>query len=160
MDGFNVSSALTDAQEIFLEIIEPVPTYQPFPCPNQMVIYECRVFVGSTGLTWFLPAGETLSFSIASENGTSRSTVDGKFTAILTGKSDSGTDSEHLFLNSTLQVQPPLSTLNGSVLLCAGGTLGNRVEISTTITLSGMFKSGYIMPSLVLFPKTMLSGRE
>ena len=121
------------AQEIVLEVIEPDPIVQQSLCTNRQVIYECRILVGSTGLTWTLPTSDTLGFSVASQVGNTRSSSDDKFSATLTRKTeDDGTDD--FLLTSTLQIQPPLDSLNGQSLRCAGGTVENPVDVSTTIT--------------------------
>ena len=98
------------------------------------------MLVGSTGLTWTLPTAgsDTLRFTVASEIGSSRSTDDGKFNATLTEKTeDSDPSTDDFLLTSTLHVLPPLDELNGSTLSCAGGTVANPAEQSTTISLSG-----------------------
>ena len=115
------------AQEI---ILEPDPIVQQSLCTNRQVIYECRILVGSTGLTWTLPTSDNLGFSVASQVGNTRSSSDDKFSATLTRKTeDDGTDD--FLLTSTLQIQPPL---DGQSLRCAGGTVENPVDVSTTIT--------------------------
>ena len=125
------------AQDIVLERIEPDPGQ--LPCPNQRVMYQCRILVPSYGLTWTLPNDDgTLQFSILSNEGDVRPTPpgdDGVYIATLTNKTeddDPGTD--RFFFTSTLLI---LETVNGTSLTCSGGTGANQVENSPDIILSG-----------------------
>ena len=123
-------------QDIVLERIEPDPGQ--LPCPNQRVMYQCRVLVPSSGLTWTLPNGDgTLEFSILSNVDDVRPTPpgDGVYTATLTSKTEDGDPgTDRFFFTSTLLI---LETVNGTSLTCAGGTVVNPVENSTDIILSG-----------------------
>ena len=124
------------AQDIVLERIEPDPGQ--LPCPNQRVMYQCRVLVPSSTLTWTLPNGDgTLEFSILSNVDDVRPTPpgDGVYTATLTSKTeddDPGTD--RFFFTSTLLM---LETVNDTSLTCSGSTGANPVYVSTDIILSG-----------------------
>ena len=128
------------AQNITVELIEPDPTSQQFPCPNQTVIYECRVLVESSEIVWVLPTNDNanLRFLGTEMSGTTRSAPDGKFIATLIESVPvEGTSPVRYLINSTLHIQPPLDNLNGSSLTCAGGTTGQPVMETITITLSG-----------------------
>ena len=71
------------AQEVTLKVIEPDPASQPFPCPNQTVVYECTLD-GYLGLTWILPTSDMpLEFSALDDVGTNCTTPNGQFNATL-----------------------------------------------------------------------------
>ena len=112
-----------------MELTEPDPTSQQFPCPNQRVVYECRTLVGSTALTWTLPTNMTrLAFAGSEITGTTRTSSYGQFTAVL-DRSDPVNSSLYL-MTSTLIILPPLAHLTGSTVTCAGsgGTTGDVVN--------------------------------
>ena len=125
------------AQDIVLERIEPDPGL--LPCPNQRVMYQCRVLAPSVGLAWTLPNDDgTLRFSVLSNVDDVRpsSPGDGVYTATLTSKTeDDDPDTNRFLFTSTLLI---LETVNDT-LTCLGGTGANPVEGSTDIILS----SGY-----------------
>ena len=128
------------AQDIVLERIEP--DHGQLPCPNQRVMYQCRVMIPSLGLSWTLPNGDgTLQFSGLSNEGDVRPTPpgDGVYTATLTNMTEDGVPGSDLFFfTSTLLIT---ETVNGTSLICSGGTVANPVEDSTDIILSGEFCS-------------------
>ena len=124
------------AQDIVLERIEP--DHGQLPCPNQRVMYQCRVMVPSSGLTWTLPNDDgTLQFSIISNEGDVRPTPLGYelYIATLTSKTEDGDPGSDLFFfTSTLLI---LETVNDTTVTCSGGTGANPVENSPDIILSG-----------------------
>ena len=124
------------AQDIVLERIEP--DHGQLPCPNQRVMYQCRVMIPSSRLTWTLPNNDgTQQFSILSNVDDVRPTPpgDGVYTATLINKTEDGVPGSDLFFfTSTLLI---LETVNGTSLTCSGGTGANPVEGSTDIILSG-----------------------
>ena len=124
---------LIDAQDVAVELIEPDPTSQQLPCFNQRVVYECRILVESTGLTWSLPTNDTpsLSFWGSEMAGTTRSSSVGQFIAVL-DKSDPipGNFTDAYLMTSTLQIQPPLAHLTGSTLQCAGDNGANSITVT------------------------------
>ena len=125
------------AAEVVIGVIEPDIASQQLLCPDNRVMYECRVLVGSVELIWTLPiASENpLRFSTASDIGSSREAQNGKFSANLTGLIE---DSDDLyFMNSMLRIEPPLHSLNHSVLICTGGIQASPVSTSIMIALSG-----------------------
>ena len=119
-------------------MIVPDPTFRPFPC-NQLS-YQCRVLVGSLSLAWLLLSNDTtsLEFDGSDMNGTTYTynSSDGQFTGVV-DKIDPIPGTNRYLITSTLRVRPLLDSLNGSVLICRGGTLGNPVQKKITITLSG-----------------------
>ena len=122
------------AQDIVLERIEPDPGQ--LPCPQQTVKYLCQVMVPSTYLIWAIPNGMELEFGVLREVGNIRNSSDDVYSANLTSKmEDTDPDSDRFFFSSTLLI---LETVNGSNITCAGGTVGDPVEDSTDIILSGM----------------------
>ena len=129
---------ILDAQDVTVELTEPDPTSQQFPCPNQRVVYECRTLVGSTALTWTLPTDMTrLAFEGSEITGTTRTSSYGQFTAVLDRSDPDNTNSSLYWMTSTLIILPPLAHLAGSTVTCAGGTTtGDVVEI-ITIVMSG-----------------------
>ena len=133
------------AQDIVLERIEPDPGQ--LPCPSQRVLYQCRILVQSSTLTWTLPNDDgTLEFDILSNEGDVRPSPpgDGVYTATLTSKTeDDDPDTNRFFFTSTLLI---LETVNGTSLTCTGGTGANPVENNTDIILSG----GYAPKALML----------
>ena len=120
------------AQDIVLERIEPNPGQ--LPCPQQTVKYLCQVMVPSFGLTWTIPTGGPLEFSIARVVGNIRNSTDNVYSANLTSKMDVPGSDRDIF-SSTLLI---LETVNGSIITCTGATVGDPVENSTDITLSGL----------------------
>ena len=121
-------------------MIEPDPASQQFPCPNQRVVYECRILVDSSELAWILPinGNDRLGFAGNEMSGITRSISDGKFIATLTESVQvEGTAPPRYLINSTLHIQPPLDNLNSTSLTCVGGTTGHSVMETITITLSG-----------------------
>ena len=63
-----------------------------------------------------------------------RNSTDNVYSANLTSKMDVPGSDRDIF-SSTLLI---LETVNGSTITCAGGTVGDSVEHSTDIILSGM----------------------
>ena len=121
------------AQDIVLERIEPDPGQ--LSCPNQRVLYQCRVIVPSIGLTWTLPNGDgTLEFDTSSEVNSIHSLSSNEYTATLTSKTSAGTN--RFFFTSILQT---LESVNSTNLSCTGGTIGNAVEDIIAIILSGRY---------------------
>ena len=120
------------AQDIVLERIEPDPGQ--LPCPQQTVKYLCQVMVPSFSLAWTLPNGGPLQFSIATDVGVIMNSTDNVYSANLTSKMDVPGSDRDIF-SSTLLI---LETVNGSTITCAGATVGDPVEDSTVIILSGM----------------------
>ena len=132
---YNVSTYISiDAQALTVELIEPHPASQQFPCPNQRVIYKCSVLVESFSITWVLPNNDdaTLSLGGTQPIGTTSNTTNGQFIAALNGSERVGT------LNSTLLIEPPLDDFNNSVLTCRGSSATDVNPTNmNTITLSG-----------------------
>ena len=128
------------AEDITVEVIEPDPASQLFPCSNQRVVYECRILVDSSELIWVLPTNGSanLGFVGGEMSGITRSTSDGKFNSTLIESVPvEGTAPVRYLIYSTLHIQPPLDNLNGSLLTCTGGTTAHPVMETITITLSG-----------------------
>ena len=128
-----VTFILVGAQDITLERIEP----DQLPCPEQSVTFQCQIMVPSAQLTWTLPTGATLVFSIGRDVGYVRNSPDNVYSATLTGKIEADPDGDRFFFTSTLLVLKPV---NGSNLTCAGGTVSEPVKMRTTIALSGESK--------------------
>ena len=132
-------NCILDAQDITVELIEPDPASQQFPCPNQRVIYECRVLAGAFSVTWVLPSGDdaVLILGGSEQIGTTRNTSDGQFTATLTGSESVGMAGAFK-INSTILIKPPLDVFNNSVVTCRANSIVviNPTNMST-ITLSG-----------------------
>ena len=113
---------------------EPDP--QQLPCSQQRIELQCQIMVPSSALTWNLPTGDTLEFSIARNVGDVRNSSDNVYSATLTGKTeDDDTTTDRFFFTSTLLNLEPV---NGSNLTCNGGSAADPVVKRTTITLSGM----------------------
>ena len=122
------------AQDIVLERIEPDPAQ--LPCPQGTVKYLCQIMEPSSALTWTIPTGGPLEFSIAREVGEIRNSTDNVYSANLINKMEyTDPDSDRFFFSSTLLI---LETVNGSTIACTGGTAADPVEHSTDIILSGM----------------------
>ena len=123
-------------------MIEPDPASQPFPCPNQTVVYECTVD-GYIALTWVLPTSDTTTLVFTQGNivGDTNTALNGQFSATLTN-SERITGSNPLvnLMTSTLLINPPLNDFNGLTLRCIGaaavGGEMNGMKI-TNITISG-----------------------
>ena len=119
-------------------MIEPDPASQPFPCPNQTVVYECTVD-GYIGLAWILPTSDmtVLGFTAVTAIGATRNTSNGQFIATLNNRELVGDDS--LLMTSTLLINPPLDEFNSSALTCTGAAAeGDRNGMNmTNVTLSG-----------------------
>ena len=110
-----VHPTLLAAQDVTFRVIEPDPASQAFPCPNQIVVYECHVWID---IRCFLPIndGATLRFLGGEMRGMTRSTPDGMLDASLTGSVQvEGSDLPLYYVNSTLVIQPPLDILTGSI---------------------------------------------
>ena len=125
------------AQEVTLEVIEPDPASQPFPCPNQTVVYECTL----DGLTWILPTSDmALEFSVGDNVGFNRTTSNGQFNAILNNNERiTGSNPTVFLMTTTLFINPPLNEFNGLAVSCEGAATGgnaNRIAM-TNVTLSG-----------------------
>ena len=137
------------AQDIVLERIEP--DHGQLLCPNQRVMYQCRILVPSSVLIWTLPNGDgTLEFHILNSEGDVRLSPpdDGVYTATLTSKTednDPGTD--RFFFTSTLLI---LETVNDTSLTCTGGTVANPVENSADINLSGGYSTSSVLNYLTV----------
>ena len=128
------------SQDIILKVVEPDPISQQSLCPNQRVVYKCGVVVTSFELSWTLVDKCSLKFTALSNTSDTDSKCDGKFNATLTHKRDISDDQTDGYLfNSTLEIFPPLSNSNGSVLMCTGGTVSKQVKDNATITLSGEY---------------------
>ena len=120
------------AQDIVLKRIEPDPGQ--LPCPQQTVKYRCQIIEPASTLTWTLPTGDLLEFSIAREVGEIRNSSNDVYSANLTSKmEDTDPDSDRFFFSSTLLI---LETVNGSNITCAGATVPDTVEDSAVIILS------------------------
>jgi hypothetical protein len=148
----NENSATTNVRIQYVIVEEKVQ----LPCPNQTVVYECQVLVGSTALTWILPTMTSLELSGLEMTGKSRTSSDGQFIAFL-DRSDQIPGSDLFLMTSTLQVKPPLHLLTGSTLTCTGGTLENPVEemiIIPDIALDCKDESGSDAPSAGDGPST------
>ena len=125
----------SDVESITLEMVEPDPTTQPFPCPNQTVIYECAVD-GYLGIAWIPPSlNSSLHFSALDTIGVTRNSSNGQFNAVLSN-SEKVTGGAFL-ITSTLLINPPLNDLNGLTLTCIGVSLFNNFIETSNITLSG-----------------------
>ena len=122
------------AQDIVLERIEPDPAQ--LPCPQQTVIYLCQIMVPSVGLIWTVPNGDYLEFDILNNKGEFHNFSDNVYSATLTSKMEDPDTPNRFFFSSTLLI---LETVNGSTITCTGGTVGNSVENSTVIILSGEY---------------------
>ena len=105
---------------------------QPDPlCPNQQAMYECVTLKPTAFLEWRHPAFELPEFTTVTPVNTIHS--DGAFSATLTKRKVVGNE---VNVTSVLTIEPELTSLNGTVLICEGDTT-ERVEDSITITLSG-----------------------
>ena len=147
-----------------MQLKEPDPASQQLPCSNQRVVYECRILVGSTGLTWILPTNDTASLEFWGSElaGTTRSSSVGQFIAVL-DRSDSIPENSSVFLiTSTLHIQPPLADLTGSTLICAGDSETDTITVTgerqfawTSLQSEFMLKSplanNYLELSLCIF---------
>ena len=131
-----------------MEVIEPDPASQQFLCPNQRVIYECRVLIEAFAISWILPIGDDTELRLGGSR-TTTNTSDGQFTAVLNVSEHVGILGEHM-INSTIIIKPPLSDFNNSVLTCRAITVGRiNPANKSTITLSGELRHSYVytMPS-------------
>ena len=128
------------SHEVTLEVIEPDPASQPFPCPNQTVIYECTVD-GYLALSWILPTSDmSLVFSAVDDVGTNRTTLNGQFNATLNNnKGIPGSSPVVNLMTSALLINPPLNEFNGLAVTCVGAATGGGVNrmAMTNVTLSG-----------------------
>ena len=123
-----------------MEVIEPDPASQQFPCPNQRVIYECRV-LEAFSITWVLPIS-TLSVAGSLPIGFTRN--DGQFTVALNGSEIVGVKGA-FNINSTILIKPPLGHFNNTVLTCRVGLLtAVNPSIMSTITLSGELRHNHV----------------
>ena len=119
------------AQDIVLERIEQDPAQ--LPCPQQTVMYRCQIIEPASTLTWTVPTGDHLEFSIARDVGDISNSSDNVYSANLTNKmEDTDPSSDRFFFSSTLLI---LETVNGSTITCSGATV-DPVEDSIDITLS------------------------
>ena len=115
-------------------VIEPDPTSQPVPCPNQTLVYECTVD-GYTGLVWTLTANNiTVGFSAVSETGVPRPASNSQFVATLNSREPVGNDV--LLMTSTLEISPSLNEFNGLPLTCIGRSIEIDMEM-IIVTVSG-----------------------
>ena len=96
------------------------------------MVYNCQILVGSVGLTWYLPNGDSdvLRFTGGSQNGAVRTSADGNFIATLTSRS--GQDPDFMF-DSTLMIR---EVMNYSMNLTCTTAFGG-VTRTTTIVVSG-----------------------
>ena len=123
-------------------MIEPDPASQPFPCPNQTVVYECTVD-GYLGLSWILPTPSSdmpLEFSALDDVGSDRTTPNGQFNATLNNNERiPGSSPAVNLMTSTLLINPPLNEFNGLAVTCVGAATGGGVNrmAMTNVTLSG-----------------------
>ena len=98
------------------------------------MLYECRLLVPSTTLTWTLPDSSVLEFDILAKLGDMRD-LDDNYIATLTDKMEDDDNNTNRFLfTSTLLI---LETTNDSTLTCSGAAVPDTVEESVTLTLSG-----------------------
>ena len=119
------------AQNVRVEPLSPQPA-----CPNELLVYNCRVQFLSVSITWRHGAFGYLGFSAADDKGGDfNSTSDGRVVANLTMNNGTG---GHRMVASTLTIQPPLNDLNGTTLTCEGFEVpgGNRSG-TATILLAG-----------------------
>ena len=93
--------------------------------------------VSSTALTWTLPDNSFLEFDRVSDFGVAINSSDNVYSATLTSRTDDNdpSTSTRFFFTSTLLVLEPV---NGSTLTCAGGSVADPMENTTTIIISGM----------------------
>ena len=119
-------------------MIEPDPASQPFPCPNQTVVYECTAD-GYVGLAWILPTSDMiiLRFTAVTAIGDIRNTSNGQFIATLNNRELAGEDL--LLMTSTLQINPPLDEFNGLALTCIGAAAPGDMDgmKMSNVSLSG-----------------------
>ena len=116
----------------------------PHACPNRRIEIQCQIIVQTETLRWSIPGGEILSFNIQNTVGDVFSSSDDVYSATLTGKTDNNDpNTDRFFFTSTLLVLQPV---NGSTLTCGGAAVGDQVENSTTITISGMYSSDKKIP--------------
>ena len=122
-------------QNIALVRLEPDPQ-QIMPCSWQRMKFQCQSMIPTATLTWILPTGEILEFSVIKNVGDVRNSSDNVYSATLTGKTeDDDPNTERFFFTSVVQI---LMTNNGSNLSCsAAGT--ETVKDTTTIRFSGEF---------------------
>ena len=113
------------------------PMNQERLCLDQTVVLECRLLDPTTSLSWQTPNG-TISFSVLSNNGTTRTSDDGKFSATLIENIQIGEES---IFTSTLTVLPPLKS---NMLICSGNRPSGTLKAMTEIILSGMFMHTYV----------------
>ena len=125
-----ISPCVAAQDGIVLERIEPDPG--EVPCPQQTVKYRCQIMAPSLGLTWTIPTGDPLEFSIATDVGVIRNSTDNVYSANLTSKMDFPDSGRDIF-SSTLLI---LETVNGSTITCTGGAGTDPVVASTDIILS------------------------
>ena len=120
------------------------------------MIYQCRISEGITFLTWVLPDGSgdpiELEFEGINTNiNSSLDSSDGKFSAFITervGPVDRTTS--RFMMTSTLTVQPPLLSLNGTTVKCRGPTNNQIIINVVNITLSGRY-SDYVFVFVFVF---------
>ena len=117
-------------QGITLVRTEPDP--QQLPCPQQRIEFLCQILVPSSVLTWTLPTGDQLQFSILRNIGDVRNSSDNVYSATLTGKTeDDDPNTDRFFFTSTLLILEPV---NGSTLTCTGVNVADLVD---TIIING-----------------------
>ena len=117
------------------------PKSQERLCPDQTVIYQCNISEGITILTWILPSGSgdpiELEFEGTNTNINSLDSSDGKFSASITERVPVNGSTSRFMMTSTLTVQPPLLSLNGTRVECRGSTSDQPIIKVINITLSG-----------------------
>ena len=124
-------------------MIEPDPASQPFPCPNETLVYECTVN-GYNGLVWTLPTSgmtDELVFTQGNVVGATSNSSNGQFNATLINKEPITRNGVAVsMLTSTLVISPPLNEFSGLPLTCTGaGVVGSIMDgmNMTNVTVSG-----------------------
>ena len=128
-----------DAQAVTLKLIEPDPTSQPFPCPNQILVYQCTAD-RHIGLSWILSNSSLyMSFSSYNMTGFTRNSFDGQFRAAWISSEPVGTEGVFplRLITSILLINPPLDALDGLTLICEGFNVSHSTSVETNITLNG-----------------------
>ena len=121
----------SDTQAVTLKLIEPDPTSQPYPCPNQTLVYECTAD-RHTGLSWIL-SNSSLYMSFSAHEMTDFSS-DGQFRAAwISSEPVQGVFPLRL-ITSILLINSPLDDLDGVTLTCEGS---HSTSVETDITLTG-----------------------
>ena len=122
--------------EVYMRVLEPVLVDQERLCANQSVTVECHFPRGAGVVIWatfgqdgpLTYPNNALKLPSYTMIGDTKNSSDGKFIATLTARSSDNL--EKPLFTSTLTIQPPLDSLNGTILICDAGYPSNKTDLT------------------------------